>query len=180
MQETEIELLLAELGDALVQLGVQQPIRVLLVGGAFMLTQLHSRATTNDIDVLLKDIDDPASPLYHVLQSAVRTVAYQHQLSASWFNDVVGDALRSNGPIPAGTIWRSYGMLEVEIPPTEYILALKLLAGRSKDRSDITALCQSLNIVSRAAAQQIVDRYIPNKQLQQLNSLEATLDLFFP
>ncbi len=48
MQAQEIEVHLAELGQELQNLGVQQPVRILLVGGVFMLTQLHNRSTTND------------------------------------------------------------------------------------------------------------------------------------
>ena len=49
MQAQEIEAHLAELGQELQNLHVPQPIRILLVGGAFMLTQLHNRSTTNDV-----------------------------------------------------------------------------------------------------------------------------------
>src|SRR5512144_871068 len=51
--EQEIEDALAALGQELQRLGVQQPIRILVVGGAYMLTQLHNRLATKDIDVLL-------------------------------------------------------------------------------------------------------------------------------
>jgi hypothetical protein len=71
-------------------------------------------------------------------------------------------------------------MLEVFIPPREYVLALKVFAGRPKDRDDIDSLCQQLQIRTREQAQQIVDRYIPNKQVQQLNHLDDTLDELFP
>lgn len=70
--------------------------------------------------------------------------------------------------------------LEIFLPPEQYILALKLLAGRQKDVRDIQALCQQLKIQTREQAQQLVDQYIPNKQLQQLNKLDETLNDFFP
>ena len=59
-------------------------------------------------------------------------------------------------------------------------MALKLFAGRPKDRDDITVLCQQVRIRTRAQAQRLVDRYIPDRQLQQLNHLDETLDDFFP
>jgi hypothetical protein len=78
----DIEIYLADLGQELLSLGVQQPIRILVVGGAFMLTQVRNRPSTQDVDVLLKDIADPsASPVYQTLKTAVRTVASRHQLS---------------------------------------------------------------------------------------------------
>ena len=65
MQAQDIEAHLADLGQELQNLGVEEPVRILMVGGAFMLTQLHNRSTTQDVDVLLKDVDDPTvSPLY--------------------------------------------------------------------------------------------------------------------
>lgn len=181
MQELEIETYLANLGQELQTMGVTQPIRILMVGGAYMLTQIHNRVATQDVDVLLKDIDDPTtSPLYPMLLAAVRAVANQHQIPATWFNDVVGDALRNNGPVPEGSVWRIYGMLEIYIPDAEYILALKLLAGRPRDNTDIQSLVQQLGIVTREQAQEIVDRYIPDQQFQQLNHVDMTLDRVFP
>jgi hypothetical protein len=45
-------------------------------------------------------------------------------------------------------------MLAVYVPPGEYILALKLFAGRPKDREDIASFCQLLQVRNRAQAQQ--------------------------
>ena len=67
----------------------------------------------------------------------------------------------------------------VYLPPEEYILTLKLLANRPKDQEDILALTQQLKIRTREQAQRLIDRYIPDKQLQQLNNVDDTLiDLF--
>ncbi len=181
MQEADIESYLADLGQELQNHGLLQPVRILMVGGAFMLTQLHNRPSTQDIDVLLKDITDPAgSPLYQTFKSAVRAVASNRHLPTTWLNDVIGEALRNNGTVPEGTLWRTYGMLEIYIPPKEYMLALKLLAGRPRDIADIQALSQQLAITSREQAQQVVDRYIPDQTLQQLNHLDLTLHQLFP
>ena len=180
MQAQEIEAHLAELGQELQSLGVQQPVRILLVGGAFMLTQLHNRSTTNDVDVILKDVDDPTtSPLYRTFKTAVRLVANSNNMSNAWLNDVIGDFLREASNVPEGTLWRKYAMLEVYVPASEYILALKLLAGRQKDQNDILALSQQLHIQTREQAQQLLDRYIPNKQVQQINEVEVVLARFF-
>lgn len=181
MQAHEIENYLAALGQELQRMGVQHSIRILMVGGAYMLTQLHNRPSTQDVDVLLKDISDAtASPLYPILKAAVHVVAAQSGLPDSWLNDVIGDALRNNGMVPEGSLWRTYGMLEVYIPPAEYMLALKLFAGRDRDRDDILALCQQLSVTSRQQAQDILDRYIPDRQLQQLNQVDDTLSDLFP
>ena len=81
MQAHDIETYLADLGQELHQMGLQQPVRLLLIGGAFMLTQLHSRRATNDVDALLIDVDDPTtSPLHQMFKAAVRTVASRNRL----------------------------------------------------------------------------------------------------
>jgi Nucleotidyltransferase of unknown function (DUF6036) len=181
MQAEDIETYLANLGQELQRMGQRHPVRILLVGGAFMLTQFHNRAATNDVDVLLWDVDDPTtSALYQTFKTATRVVARRNRIPFSWINDVIGDFLRDASTVPQGTLWRSYGPLEVYIPPSDYILALKLLAGRTKDQDDIEALCQQLGIRTRQQAQQIVDRYIPDKQVQQLNKLDKKLDAVFP
>jgi hypothetical protein len=181
MDASEIERYLAELGDELQQRGLTQPLRILVVGGAFMLTQIHNRSATNDIDVLLEDITDPAADLrYPIFTAAKRAVAARHQLGAVWINDVVGDALRLNGPVPAGTLWRTYAMLEVYMPPLDYVLALKLFAGRPQDRPDSLALCRQLGITTRTDAQNILDRYIPDQSLQAMHDVPKTLNGTFP
>ena len=181
MRAQDIETYLADLGQQLQHMEIQQPVRILMVGGGYMLTQFNNRPTTNDVDVLLKDVDDRVtSPLYQTFKTAVRAVAARNQIPLTWINDVIGDFLRDTSVVPQGSLWRTYALLEVYIPPSEYILALKLLAGRPKDRGDIQVLCQKLHIRTRKQAQQLVDQYIPNKQVQQINNLDKTLNLLFP
>ena len=180
MQAQDIEMHLADLGQELSNMGVSSPVRILMVGGAFMLTQMHSMRITNDVDVLLKDIDDPTtSPLYRVFKAAVRAVASRRQIPSTWMNDLIGDFLRDLGTVPNGVLWRTYAVLEVYVPEVEYILALKLLAGRRKDREDIPMLCEQVGIQTRGQAQQLVNRYIP-REVQQINGLDNTLSILFP
>ncbi len=64
MQAQDIERSLATLGQELQNLGVHKSIRLLLIGGAFMLTEIGNRPATNDVDVLLKDVElSTTSPL---------------------------------------------------------------------------------------------------------------------
>src|SRR6266700_3654226 len=114
MDKKEIERYLAKLGQELQDMGIQQPVRILLVGGAYMLTQvLNSRPNTNDIDVLLKDADDPTSQLYRMFKAAVRAVASQNRIPGTWLNDIIGDFIRDVSIVPQGTLWRRYTMLDV-------------------------------------------------------------------
>jgi hypothetical protein len=180
MQTQDIEHYLADLGQTLQDWQIEHPVRILMVGGAFMLTQMRNRPTTKDIDVILKDVDDSAtSTLYRTFKSAIRAVANKNRIPDNWMNDLIGDFLRDASVMPVGMVWRRYAMLEVYVPEPEYILALKLLAGRQKDRHDILILRERLQIRTRDQAQGLVDRYIPNKQLQQLYNLDDTLSDVF-
>jgi hypothetical protein len=121
-----------------------------------------------------------SSAQYQMFKTAVRAVAGREKLPDSWVNDLIGDFLRDAGTVPEGILWRSYTLLEVYIPPGEYILALKLLANRPKDQDDITELCQRLHIHTRDQAQYLLDHYIPNKQIQYINEIDTTLEELFP
>lgn len=181
MSARDIEAYLAELGQELQSTGVAQPVRLLMVGGAYMLTQIGNRPSTKDIDVLLEDIpDSSASPLYLPLQSAVRAVAARHGLPLNWVNDVIGDALRNYGPTPTGTTWRVYGPLEIRVPDRAYILALKLLAHRAQDEADIRVLCHELGVSTRDQARRILDTYITDDQIKRLSHVAAALAQLFP
>jgi hypothetical protein len=181
MQKHEIEMYLAELGQELENLGVPHAIRILLIGGAFMLTQIGNRQATDDIDILLKDGGTiTTSPLYQTFQTAIRSIATKNHLKNNWINDIMGDFLQDTGLIPEGVLWRQYGNLEIFLPSKEYILALKLLAGRRKDVGDTQALCKDLQIQTREQAQKLVDLHIPDKQIQQLYQIDRTLEVFFP
>jgi hypothetical protein len=179
MHAEEIETYLAELGQELKRRRIGQPVRILLIGGAFMLLQVKNRQATDDIDVVLKDVEDTLnSPLYDTFRAAVQAIATRNQLRGGWLNDLMAEILHDMGTLPEGTLWRTYGRLEVFLPPEDYILALKLLAGRQKDQRDIEALCQQLQIHNREQAQQLLDHYIPPR-FQQFRRIDETLDLFF-
>lgn len=180
MEAKHIEAHLAELGEELERQGIEQPVRLLVIGGAFMLLQVQNRKSTRDIDILFKDVENPsAASFYSAFKSAVRAVAARKRLRESWLNDLVAEVLRDISLVPDGTLWRRYGKLEVFLPPKDYILALKLLAGRRKDTRDILALCQQLEIHTQEQAKALVDRYIPDPQVQRLNHLGRTLKRVF-
>lgn len=182
MEKEDIEYYLSLLGEQLQELGLRTPIRLLMIGGGFMLTQTGSRRTTNDVDVLVKDISYPQySDDYRVFKNAVRFVSYDTGIHQAWLSDTISDFLTSAGPVPKGKLWRKFGpLLHVYVPSKSYILAHKLLAGRRKDFEDINALLKELHIQDRRQAQRIINRYITNKDIQQSHNVEATLNTFFP
>jgi hypothetical protein len=181
MQKDDIERNLALLGEQLEELGIQTPIRLLMIGGGFMLTQIGNRETTDDVDVLVFGIDDPMnSEDYRIFRNAVHFVAFDAHLKDAWLSDNIGDFLKLAGTVPRGKLWRRFGRyLEVSIPPLSYILALKLVAGRRKDEEDIRALLQRLRITKRQQAQKILDKYITNKDIQESEGVQEKLGRFF-
>jgi len=184
MNARDIETYLSHLGDELTNQGIQCPIRILLLGGAFMLTQVKVRRTTDDIDVLPLDGGgaDKATgvPIAVALWNAAHAVASSQKLPTTWFNTVIADFVRAAGAVPSGTLWHRYGPLEIYLPPREYIFVLKLIANRQKDQRDIIALCRLLKIRTQQQAQQLINTYIPDTEVQLLLEIPDTLEMLFP
>jgi hypothetical protein len=164
-------------GEELQDLGVQDQVELLLIGGGFMLTQIQNRTATSDIDVLVIKPDAYSEP-YRRLKAAARFVAYDEKLNPAWFSTNIGDFLTIAGPLPPLTLWQQFGPLFVYIPPKGYILAHKFLASRDKDQDDIKILCQQLHILTRQDAQNIVDAYI-DTEIQCFCGIAQKLDEFF-
>ncbi len=82
--------------------------------------------------------------------------------------------------VPDGTLWKRFGPLHVYAPASEYILALKITAGRQKDLDDCAILLPKTEIRTRKQAQQLLDRYIlPSGQQKNAESIENALNRLF-
>jgi len=55
--------------------------------------------------------------------------------------------------IPDGKLWKRFGPLHIHVPTKEYILALKIIAGREKDLEDCAILLAQTPIQTRQQAQ---------------------------
>lgn len=178
MNEQEIIRYLRLLGEELEALRVQQPIRLLMVGGAYMITQLGNRTTTMDVDVVAQV--DPDSQDYLSFKNAVRFVASDEHIDLAWLSDNIGDFVSETRNIPARHLWLKHGMLEVYLPDSQHILALKLITGREKDREDIQALFQQLRIKNRRQAEKVLKKCFDRKLLDDYTEeIESTLTFFF-
>ncbi len=181
MNAKEIEKYLAELGNELTLLNIQEPVRVLLIGGAFISTQIKKRRTTQDIDVVPLDTQSPNTPQIAIsLWQATQTISARNRLPDDWFNTLVSDFIEALGPAPIESLWKKFGPLEIYLPPKTYIFTLKIMAHRPKDIADIQTLCKELQIRTREQAQTLIDYYIPEAEIQYLLSIPQTLDNFFP
>ncbi len=181
LQAQEIETLLQQLGEELLAREVVAPVRVLVVGGAYMLLMLGCRRSTQDIDIFPLNFVPSSHPdsKTKAILTAIRAVADRNGLKRDWFNDAAFGILGELQPAPELLhLWRKYGALEIYMPPADFILAMKLIGFRERDYNDVQALLQRLQVQTREKAQQILDRYI-DRVAQREYRTDVTLDDLF-
>ena len=159
MEARDIERYLVDLGAALKNRGVKKPLRMMLIGGAYMLLLENAPRSTEDIDIFWLE-EDAFERMREVLSACMLEVARKHMLPPNWFNFLTQVILMHDIFIPDGTLWKRFGPLYIYIPPREYILALKMTAGRPKDLDDCAILLPKTKIRTRKQAQRLLDRYI--------------------
>lgn len=84
MDSTQIEQYLGFLGQKLSDM--QFKATLILLGGAFMVTYIGNRKSTQDIDVVIATNDRRT---YQAVQQAIAVVAQERKLPTSWLNDDV-------------------------------------------------------------------------------------------
>src|SRR5450631_777203 len=159
LQSGEIDRLLQDLGHELSLLGFTS-VRVMVVGGAYMLLKIGNRATTQDVDVFPLNFASSANPdkTTKAILKAISLVAKRNSLKRDWFNDaafgIIGEL---QPPEQQLTLWKAYGALEIYMPPAKFILAVKIFGYRDRDYNDVVALIKQLNVQTREDAQHIID-----------------------
>lgn len=179
MEAGDIERYLAELGAELKKRGLKKPVRILLIGGAYMLLLANAPRSTKDRDIFWLD-EDGLQRAYALLRQSVQVITQKHDLDADWLNYLAQMLLYDEVIVPDGKLWKRFGPLHVYAPPAEYILALKIAAGRQKDLEDCAILLPKTKIRTRQQAQQVLDRYIlPSGQQENAESIVNVLDQLF-
>src|SRR5215469_7091795 len=179
MDSYEIEKYLAELGAELKRRSVKRPIRLMLIGGAYMLLLENASRTTNDIDIFWLE-EETFQQMRIILSESVLAITRRYTLRPDWFNFLIQILLQNDIIIPRGKLWKRYGPLHIYIPPKEYMLALKIMAGRDKDLVDCAILLPQTNITTRQQARQLLERYIlPQAQEKNAEQIENALDRLF-
>ena len=180
MQAKEIEHYLAELGAALQNQGIIKPIRLLLIGGAYMMLLANAPRTTDDVDIFWIEEGEDLQKARLALRDAVQTIASKYALPPNWFNYLTQLLIYDKITMPRGKLWRRYGLLHVYAPPKEYMFALKILAGRDKDIADCRILLPQTHIRTRKQAQRVLDRYLlPDAQQDEASTIQYALDVLF-
>jgi hypothetical protein len=171
---------LAELGAAVESQGISKPVRLLLIGGAYMMLLANAPRTTDDIDICWLEEGEDFHKARLALRDAVQAIASKHTLSPNWFNYLTQMLIYDKIIMPRGKLWKRYGPLHVYAPPKEYILALKILAGRDQDLADCRLLLPQTRIRTRKQAQRVLDRYIlPEAQQDEAETITSSLDVLF-
>lgn len=116
-----------------------------------MLLIIGNRNSTRDIDASFEN-EGPA------IRKAVGEIAKRERLPSDWMNDGAKGFLYSPPPI---NLWKSYPGLDVYMPEMDYVLAMKVVAGRPQDIEDAKALIHYLGFSQAEEVFIILKRYIP-------------------
>ncbi len=180
MQAQEIKHYLAELGAALQNQGIMKPVRLLLIGGAYMMFLANTPRTTYDIEMFWIEEGEDFQKAHLALRDAVQTIASKYALPPNWFNYLTQLLIYDKITMPRGKLWRRYGPLHVFAPPREFMFALKILAGRDKDIANCRILMTQTHIRTRKRAQRALDRYLlPDAQQDEAATIQYALDMLF-
>ncbi len=172
MEARDIERYLAELGAALKNRGIKKPLRMMIIGGACMLLLENAPRPTEDIDIFWLE-EDAFESMREIVSACMFEVARAHALPPNWFNFLTQVIMMNDIFIPDGTLWKRFGPLHIYIPPREYILALKMAAGRPKDLDDCAILLPKTSIQTIEQAQKLLNRYIlPEAQEEHAEQIE--------
>jgi hypothetical protein len=88
-------------------------------------------------------------------------VATNNDLEIDWLNYMTHLLMYGQVTLPKGRLWKKFGPLHIHVPAKEYVLALKVIAGRDKDLEDMRVLLKQTKIRTREQVQVLLDRYIP-------------------
>jgi Nucleotidyltransferase of unknown function (DUF6036) len=122
VNKEDIEKYLRMLGNELQKKHVTGEI--LLVGGAVMLLEVGNREVTKDIDAYFDQKYATA------IREAVTAIAKREGLMSGWLNDAVKGFFATQ---PPNRKWAEYPGLRVYIPSLDYLLVMKVVAGRPQD-----------------------------------------------
>ena len=133
----ELEVYLKELGKEFRKLnGRTMPAEIILIGGAAIIANYGFRETTTDVDAIIQ-----ASS---AMKDAINRVGDKYELPYGWLNDhfIKTDSF-SNKLIEVSKPYRTFAnILDVRIVTDEYLVAMKLRAGRKykHDLSDVVGI----------------------------------------
>lgn len=147
---------LDEFVDELVARGASSHIRV--VGGAGVMIQAGRETLSRDIDALY-------SPSRQI-DEAIRSVALSNNWAETWLNDAVNMYASNFDNDEDWEIHIARSGVTVSVAKCPLLLAMKLLAGRSRDIDDITLLLAACGITKLQGAVDVFDHYYPTESMK--------------
>ena len=109
------------------------------------------------------------------LGAELKNRGLKKRVRVHWLNYLAQMLLYDEVVVPDGKLWKRFGPFHVCVPEVEYILALKITAGRQKDLEDCAILLPKTKIRTRQQAQQLLDRYIsPGGQQRHARCVSTT------
>lgn len=154
MNKDDIQKYLRMLGDELLKRNVTGEI--LLVGGAVMLLEVGNREITKDIDAYF---EDNAA----VIRDAVMVIADREDLPDDWLNDAVKGFFYTQVP---NRKWAEYPGLRVYVPSLDYLLVMKVVAGRPQDIDDARALIEKLHLSDAQEVFALIEKYTKKEKVE--------------
>ena len=139
-------------------------------GGAAMVLDFRARDATADADAVFA----PHGPV----REEARVVAQELGLPGWWLNDQAS-AYLPGGEDPGRRVWAAWPSLVVRTASAEWLLAMKVHAGRAGDLGDVRILADHLGIDSAEAAVRVCEEVLPGRPLDQRRR-DALASLFPP
>ena len=130
--------------------------RMYVVGGACMALAYGEGRATNDVDARI-------DTGHGALLEAAREIARRRGLPDGWLNEQATTAIPKTPDKRAHTLYESRHLV-VTGASAEYLLAMKLEAGRNKDTGDIEILLRKLNIADSDTALALHRRVLPDSK----------------
>lgn len=132
-----LDFYLKELGKEFKRLnGKTMPAEIIMIGGAAILVNYGFRDMTTDVDAIIHGSS--------AMKEAINRVSDQHELPNGWLNtDFMNTESYSSKLTQYSKFYRTFsGILDVRTVSAEYLIAMKLKAGRAykHDRSDIVGI----------------------------------------
>lgn len=144
------------------------PLEITLIGGASILVNYEFRSSTGDVDAIIE--------VPQFIKGAVNKVSDQYDLDSGWLNmDFIRTSSYSRKLIQFSTPYKTFSRyLEVRTIKDEYLIAMKLVAGRlyKHDFTDIIGIL----IECKKADKPLTQEVIKNAVLDLYGSLDVVKD----
>ena len=148
---------LARLFDELAKSRTRAQVYIVVVGAVMTLD--HTRGRSTD------DVDAKLGEGRYFVREAVKRIAERHGLGDDWLNEYVVPHIPKTPDAAAPTPYKSR-FLTIQGASPRHLLAMKLEAGRDRDRMDIEILLEGNGLTTAEAAEQVHRDLFPNRDLK--------------